>query len=218
MPTDELCDWSPGGVVIRILLAHRGALLRGALAALLANESDLKVVADVGCTDDVLPEATQLRPQLVVLDCALPGTTPIHELCNTLGRVQPDCGVLCLLDRRAYGRLGHSLLRLAPRVGLVGTESPPKDFVDGIRRLVRGEPVLDPDLAVAALRSGDATLTARECDVLRLAAQGATSKEIARNLCLSTGTVRNYLSRILSKLGARTRVEAIRIAQDAGWI
>ena len=204
--------------MIRILLAHRGALLRGALAALLADEDDLEVVAELGCVDHVLTEAVHVRPQMVVLDCALPGSVPVHELCAALCRRLPECGVLGLLDRQAYGRLGHSLVRLAPRVGLMGTEAPPKDFVEGIRRLTRGEPVLDPDLAVAALRSGNTTLTARECDVLRLAALGATSKEIATSLCLSTGTVRNYLSRILTKLGARTRVEAIRIAQDAGWI
>lgn len=204
--------------MIRILLGHRGALLRAALAGLLSDEDDLEVVSELGCADDVLAEALQLRPDLAVLDSALPGTVPMQELCAELYRALPDCGMLALLDRRAYGRIGRSLVPLAPRVGLMSTEATPKDFVEGIRRLVRGEAVMDPDLAVAALRSGAAVLTVRECDVLRLAALGATSKEIASSLCLSTGTVRNYLSRILTKLDARTRIEAIRIAQDNGWI
>ena len=200
--------------MIRVLLGHRGALLRGALAALLSDEDDLDVVAELGCGEEVQSVAVQVRPHVVVLDHALPGNVGVHDLCGTL----PDCRVLTLLDKRSCGQVGRSLARLAPRVGLMSIDATPKDFVDGVRRLAGGEPVLDPELAVVALRSGDTVLTDRECDVLRLAALGSTAKEIATSLCLSTGTVRNYLSKILNKLSARTRIEAIRIAQDSGWI
>jgi two-component system, NarL family, response regulator DesR len=153
-----------------------------------------------------------------VLDSPLPSTVDMCEVCNRLCRALPDCGVLIVIDPRSSVAASRHLLRLAPRVGLVSLDATPADLVDNVRRLARGEPVLDPDLAMAALQSHKAVLTERECEVLRLARFGATAKEIATSLCLSTGTVRNYLSKILTKLEARTRIEAIHKAQEAGWI
>ncbi len=178
----------------------------------------MAVVAEPARGEQVLAVATQVRPDVAVLDFSLPGGVPIGELSRTLCRTLPTCRTLIVIDRRSCAGIGRSLARLAPRVGLLGTESTPPDLIDGVRRLVRGESVLDPELAVAALRSVETVLTDRECEVLRQARLGATAKEIAKSLCLSTGTVRNYLSRVLAKTGARTRIEAIRIAQDAGWI
>jgi two-component system, NarL family, response regulator DesR len=126
--------------------------------------------------------------------------------------------VLILLDRQSGAGVSRSLARLAPRVGFLGTETSPYDLVESVRQMARGEPVLDAEVAVAALTADENPLTDRECEVLRMALDGAPAKEIAQRLYLSAGTVRNYLSRILAKTGARSRIEAIRIAQDAGWI
>lgn len=178
----------------------------------------MEVVAELAQGEQVVPAALRERPHVAVLDLQLGGGVAVRELCGTLCRVLPGIRVLTVLDRRSGAGVGRSLARLVPRVGLIGTDAAPADLVDGVRRLVRGEPVLDVTLAMAALNSVESTLTDRECQVLLLARRGATAKEIAANLCLSTGTVRNYLSRVLNKTGARTRIEAIRIAQDAGWI
>jgi two-component system, NarL family, response regulator DesR len=208
--------------VIRILLAHRGALLRGALAALLSGEDDLELVAELDRGEEVVDAALRVQPDVAVLDYMLPGTVDICEVCKRLCRAVPDCRVLTVIDRRSCVAASRHLLRLAPRVGLVSLDATPAALVDSVRRLARGEPVLDPDLAMATLQSRlqsrEVELTDRECEVLRLARLGATAKEIATSLCLSTGTVRNYLSKILTKLEARTRIEAINKAQEAGWI
>jgi len=200
--------------VIRILLGHNGALLRGALAALISAEPDLEVVAQLARTGDVPAAIARERPQVAILDYLLPGNATVSELCRTL----PDCAVLVVLDPQLSAGAGRSLAQLAPRVGLIGTEASPAELVDGVRQLARGEPVLDPALAVAALTAGDNPLTERECEVLRRVMDGAPAKEIAKKLELNVGTVRNYLSRILAKTGARTHVDAVRIAQEAGWI
>jgi len=200
--------------VIRILLGHNGALLRGALAALISAEPDLEVVAQLARTGDVPAAIARERPQVAILDYLLPGNATVSELCRTL----PDCAVLVVLDPQLSAGAGRSLAQLAPRVGLIGTEASPAELVYGVRQLARGEPVLDPALAVAALTAGDNPLTERECEVLRLVVEGAPAKEIAKKLELNVGTVRNYLSRILAKTGARTHVDAVRIAQEAGWI
>jgi len=200
--------------VIRILLGHNGALLREALAALISAEPDLEVVAQLARTGDVPAAIARERPQVAILDYLLPGNATVSELCRTL----PDCAVLVVLDPQLSAGAGRSLAQLAPRVGLIGTEASPAELVDGVRHLARGVPVLDPALAVAALTAGDNPLTERECEVLRLVVEGAPAKEIAKKLELNVGTVRNYLSRILAKTGARTHVDAVRIAQEAGWI
>lgn len=205
-------------MVIRILLAHGGTLLRGALAAVLAKEDDLQVVAELAHADDVLPAAQRDRPDIAVLDYALPGAATIAGLCSRLAAAVPGCAALVTVDRRSSAAVGPELARLVPRVGLIATEASPAALVDSVRRLARGEPVLDIELAVAALTARDNPLTDREREVLRLARDGAPTKEIARRLYLSTGTVRNYLARIVMKTGARTRLEAVRIAQEAGWI
>ncbi|GAA4710228.1 response regulator transcription factor [Phytohabitans rumicis] len=204
--------------MIRVLLGQRGRLLREALAAVMSAEDDLDVVAELAHADDVLPAARRDRPHVAVLDVALPGTLAVTELCPALCDALPACGVLILLDRHSGAGIGRALARLAPRVGLLGAETSPFDLIESVRQLARGEPVLDAEVAVAALTAGENPLTDRECEVLRMAIDGAPAKEIAQRLYLSAGTVRNYLSRILAKTGARTRIEAIRIAQESGWI
>lgn len=201
-------------MAIRVLLGHRGALLREALCTVLSRETDLEVVAELARGDDVLRAALRQRAQVAVLDALLPDHVDVHALCQTL----PKLGVLMLLDRYSSDGASLSLARLAPRVGLIATDASLVDLIEAVRHMARGEPVLDTELAVAALTAEENPLTDRERDVLRLAMTGAPPQDIARSLFLSPGTVRNYLSRILVKTGARTRIEAIRIAQDAGWI
>jgi len=199
---------------IRILLGYHGALVRSALAEVLSGQDDLTVVGELARADDVPAVAPRARAHIAVLDIMLPGTVRVSELCTTL----LECPVLVVLDRRSCARFGRSLAQLAPRVGLISTDATTAGLVRSVRRLVGGEAVLDPELALMVLRPAHPMLTERECEVLRCAANGMTAKEIATSMCLSAGTVRNYLSRILAKLGARTRIEAIRIAQDAGLI
>jgi len=202
-----------GEVVIRVVLGHRGTLVRGALAAVLSRETDLDVVAELDRSDDVLPSVAR-RPHVVLLDPQLPGKIGVEDLCLKLtGR-----GVLVLIDHEAIAATSLALVKQAPRIGLIATDSTTDQFVQAVRDVAKGLPVVDVRLAVAALKAGDNPLTDRECEVLRQVTTGATAQEIARTLSLSAGTVRNYLSRILAKTGARSRIEAIRKAQDAGWI
>lgn len=198
--------------MIRVLLGHRGTLLRGALAAVLSREDDLQVVAELDDAGQVLPAVARERPDVLVLEARMPAEIGVDEVC----RQQP--GVLVLVDRQASVASSLALVRLAPRVGLIATDVSPDELVMAVRQIARGRPVLDLELAMAALRAGQNPLTGRECEVLRMVTTGATAQEIAHKLCLSAGTVRNYLSHILNKTGSRSRIEAIRKAEEAGWI
>jgi two-component system, NarL family, response regulator DesR len=202
--------------LIQVVIAQNGRLLREAFTALLSREQDLRVVAESAHGDELRVLARRERPAVVVLHCDLPCSGGLIELCRTMLAELPDCGLLVILDPLAAA--GAGLARLAPRVGLITPEASTTDLVDGIRRLARGQAVLDVEVAVAALTAAQNPLTDREREVLRLARHGAPAKEIARQLFLSAGTVRNYLSRAVAKTGARTRIEAVRAAQEAGWI
>jgi two-component system response regulator DesR len=200
-------------LVIRVVIGHRGKLVRGALAVVLSRESDLNVVAEFDRADEVLDVN---GPDVVVLDPLLPGEIGVAELCERLdGRA-----LLMLIEPDDGGSisLALSVVKRSPKVGVIATDASPDDLVDAVREVAEGRPVFDVSLALAVLRAGDNPLTERECEVLRLIGTGATAQEVAETLCLSAGTIRNYLSRILSKTGARSRIEAIRKAQDAGWI
>ncbi|MEV0644209.1 response regulator transcription factor [Phytomonospora sp. NPDC050363] len=203
-------------MLIRILLCQKRTLWRTALANLLSQEEDLRVVAERSKGEEVLFTTISERPNIVVLDANLPGGPPVDELCKSLRAKAPACGVLILLERQAPA--GRAIAALGPRVGLIGTDTSPERLIAGIRELAGGQPVIDPDLVLAMLSARDNPLTDREREVLFMASRGAPTREIAAHLFLSAGTVRNYLSRALSKTGARTRIEAVRIAQDAGWI
>src|SRR5262249_36271032 len=141
------------------------------------------------------------------------GLPKVRRVCEESGRTR----LLLLVAPQQYGILGEDLAGLAPTVGLLAEDVTPDRVVQAVRRLSAGEPVGDAELVVAGLKP-NSPLTAREIAVLRLAAEGLSIKEIAMKLSLSPGTVRNHLSRILSKVGARTRIEAIAIAREAGWI
>lgn len=203
--------------VTRVLVGQRSALLAGAVSALLSGQRDLRVVALLSAMDDVLAGAAWHRPDVAVLDGRMPGTITLGELCHQLRRAVPLCRPLVLLDRGQVD-LSRSLARLAPWLGLLSTDSTPSVLAEGIRRLARGAPYLDGALAAGLVTAQPNPLTAREADMLRRARHGTPPKEIASQLRLSVGTVRNHLHRAVAKAGARNRLEAIRIADHAGWI
>jgi two-component system response regulator DesR len=201
--------------VIRVLLAEDQTLVRGALAALLGLEKDIEVVAEVGRGDEVLQAALAARPDVALLDIEMPGGDGLSAA-QALQRQLPACRVVMLTT---FGRSGY--LRRAMASGAVGfllKEAPATALALAIRRVVAGERVVDPELALAALSDGESPLTAREREVLARARDGASVAEIAARLTLSEGTVRNHLSTAIQKLGAHNRAEAARLAEQKGWL
>lgn len=201
--------------MIRVLLAEDQAMVRGALASLLALEPDIDVVAEAGRGDEVLAAARQARPDVALLDIELPGMSGL-DAAALLHEQQPDCRVLILTT---FGRPGY--LRRAMADGAAGfmlKDAPASELAAAIRRVVAGERVVDPGLAAAALSVGESPLTPREREVLAAARTHGTIAELAATLHLSHGTARNHLSATMRKLGAGSRIEAIRIAEYQGWL
>jgi two-component system, NarL family, response regulator DesR len=201
--------------MIRILLAEDQGMVRGALAALLAFEPDLEVVAQVSSGDEVLAAAKQAQPDVAVLDIEMPGIDGI-EAAARIRRALPECKTLILTT---FGRPAY--LRRAMEAGASGflvKDAPAERLANAIRRAAAGERIVDPELAAATLQDGESALTPREREVLAAGADGSPVSEIARRLHLSGGTVRNYLSTAIGKTGARNRTEAWRIARDRGWL
>ncbi|WP_426502601.1 response regulator transcription factor [Dactylosporangium sp. McL0621] len=204
--------------MIRILLAQPCGFVRDALATVLSDEPDFDIAAESSVLDDVPAVAAETDPEVVLLDPSLPGNIELNTLCAKLLGTAPGAGVLVVADPRFSTAQTDALVRTAPRVGVIAGQASMERLSDSIRRISRGESVIDSDVAVAVLTAPPNPLTERERAVLRLSMHGAPASDVARELFLSTGTVRNYLSRIAAKTGARTRIEAIRIAQGAGWI
>jgi two-component system, NarL family, response regulator DesR len=201
--------------MIKLLLADDQALVRGAMAALLDMEPDLKVVAEVGRGDEVLAAAEAADADVALLDVEMPGLDGVAA-CRALHRARPHCRVLMVTT---FGRAGY--LRAAMAAGASGfivKDTPARQLADAVRRVHEGLRVVDPALAAQSLAQGDSPLTDRESDVLRAARDGGTVADVARELHLSEGTVRNHLSAAIGKTGARTRAEAVRIAVDNGWL
>jgi two-component system response regulator DesR len=201
--------------VIRVLIAEDQAMVRGALASLLGLEPDIQVVAQVARGDEVVAAAAGTRPDVALLDIEMPGATGL-EAAAALRAELPDCRVLILTT---FGRPGY--LRRAMEGGAAGflLKDAPADQLSGaVRRAVAGERVVDPGLAAAALSQGESPLTAREHEVLAASRSHATIAELAATLYLSPGTVRNHISSVLQKLDARNRSEALRIAEERGWL
>ena len=201
--------------MIRLLLADDQALVRGALAALLDLESDLEVVSQVGSGDDVVAAARRTQADVALLDVEMPGLDGIAAAA-ALAEAVPGCRSLIVTT---FGRPGYLRRALdAGASGFVVKDTPSGQLADAVRRVHSGLRVVDPDLAVASLTIGPSPLTSQESRVLALAADGGTAAEIAGAAHLSEGTVRNYLSSAIGKTGARTRAEAVRNAQDNGWL
>ena len=200
---------------IRLLLADDQALVRGALATLLGLEPDLDVVAEVGRGDEVVDAARAARPDVALLDVEMPGLDGIAATAALRSAV-PRCRVLVVTT---FGRPGY--LRRALEAGAVGflvKDTPARQLADAVRRVHSGLRVVDPALAAESLATGSSPLTERETQVLRAARDGGTVADLARGLHLSEGTVRNHLSAAIGKTGARTRAEAVRLAEEQGWL
>ena len=202
-------------MTVRVLLAEDQAMVRGALAALLALEDDFDVVAEASRGDEVVSAALDALPDVALLDIEMPGGDGLAAAAELKERL-PSCRVIILTT---FGRAGY--LRRAMESGAVGfllKDAPASELATAIRRAMDGERVVDPGLAAAALSEGVSPLTDREREVLAAAEDGATIEDVARMLYLSEGTVRNYLSTAIKKLGTRNRVEAARLAERKGWL
>jgi two-component system response regulator DesR len=202
-------------MTVRVLLAEDQAMVRGALSALLALEGDIEIVAEAARGDEVLAAALAARPDVALLDIEMPGADGLTAAA-VLRQHLPDCRVIILTT---FGRPGY--LKRAMESGALGfllKDAPPEELAAAIRRVMEGRRVVDPGLAVSALAEPGNPLTERERDVLVATADGSTVADAAARLSLSEGTVRNYLSTAIQKLGVRNRVEAARLAERKGWL
>lgn len=201
--------------MIRVLLAEDQAMVRGALAALLSREPDIEVVAEVARGDAVAEAAQASQPDIALLDIEMPGGDGLAAA-QALRKILPSCRVVILTT---FGRSGY--LRRAMDSGAVGfllKDAPAAELARALRRVMAGERVVDPELALLALSEGHNPLTPREREVLAASLFGASLAEIAARLILSEGTVRNHLSTAMQKLGAQNRMEAARLAEQKGWL
>ena len=201
--------------MIRVLIAEDQGMVRGALATLLSLEEDIEVVAQVPRGDQVIDAARAAEPDVALLDIEMPGMTGL-EAAESLRSEVPGCRVLILTT---FGRPGY--LRRAMEGGAAGfllKDAPASELAAAIRRAVAGERIVDPGLAAAALSQGECPLTPREHEVLAGSREHATVAELAAALFLSPGTVRNHLSSVMQKLDARNRAEAVRRAEERGWL
>jgi two-component system, NarL family, response regulator DesR len=201
--------------MIRVLVAEDQALVRGALAALLSLEGDIDVVAEVARGDEVVPTALATQPDVALLDIEMPGGDGLCAA-QALRDHLPSCRVVILTT---LGRSGY--LRRAMASGAVGfllKDAPATELAVAIRRVMVGERVVDPELALTALSEGDNPLSGREREVLAASLDGASIVAIAARLALSEGTVRNHLSTAIQKLNAHNRMEAAHLAEQKGWL
>ncbi|WP_194838029.1 response regulator transcription factor [Nocardia sp. XZ_19_369] len=201
--------------MIRVLIAGGLRLPREALAAVLSGVPGVQVVSQVGLGSAVVPGALRTRPNLALLDADLPGLDGVSAAAQLKSAV-PECRVIIVT-----GPSRPDVLRaaLAVRVeGVLSKGASIEALTDAVRRVAHGDRVLEPQAVAEALGGSENPMTARDLEILRLAAQGRTPGEIAEALHLSAGTVRNNLAAINRKVGARNRIEAIRIAVGRGWI
>ena len=200
--------------MIRVVIADDQSMILGALAALLEIENDIDVVGQAGTGPDAVALVTRTRPDVLLTDIEMPGLTGL-DVASELRAKGSSARVIILTT---FARPGY--LRRALDVGAAGyllKDAPSDQLAEAIRRVARGGRAIDPSLAAEAWTEAD-PLTDRERQVLRLADEGCTGEFIARELKLSEGTVRNYLSEAIGKLGAANRVEAARIARQKGWL
>lgn len=202
-------------MTIRLLLADDQALVRGALAALLDLEPDLEVVAEIGRGDELVDAVRAHAVDVALVDVQMPGLDGIDAAAQ-LHRAVPGCRVLVVTT---FGRPGY--LRRAMDAGAAGfvvKDTPARELADAVRRVHAGLRVVDPVLAAETLTAGSSPLSPRETEVLLAAREGGTVADLAAALHLAPGTVRNHLSAAIGKTGARTRAEAVRIAEQNGWL
>ncbi|MFG1780558.1 DNA-binding response regulator [Micromonospora sp. NPDC049051] len=201
--------------MIKVLLAEDMHMVRDALVALLNLEPDIEVVAAVASGTEILPMAQRFRPDVAVIDIDLPGKDGLSAIADIQAHL-PEIRTLVLTALGRPGTLRRALS--AKATGFLLKDAPTEQLVDAIRSVAAGRRVVDSQLAMAAWDSAECPLTARETEVLRLTAEGLQAVDIAARMFLSVGTVRNYLTTIVNKLSARNRVDAIRVAREAGWL
>lgn len=200
--------------MIRILIAEDQAMLRGALAALLGMESDIEVVATAADGEAAWRELQRHAPDVLLTDIEMPGLTGL-ELAQRIARHELPVRVVVITT---FARAGY--LRRALDAGVRGyllKDAPAEQLAEALRQVHRGGRAIDPQLALEAWGEAD-PLTDRERQALRLAGEGLSAGEIAQRLNLSHGTVRNYLSEAIGKLGVGNRIEAYRLARQKGWL
>jgi two-component system response regulator DesR len=200
---------------LRVVLVEDLNILRSALVSVLTNEEGIEVAADLTYDHRVVPIAARLRPDVAVLGVDLSQSQHLATVIE-LRRTQPEIQLVVLTVVTAPGLLRRLLAANVP--GLIDKNAPVSRLVQAVRGVAAGADVIDGNLVVAALSAPRNPLTARERQVLRLLAAGATGPEIAKELALAPGTVRNYLSNVMTKTRARTRIEAIKIATKSGWM
>lgn len=208
--------------MIRVVLAEDQAMVRGALAALLELEGDIEVVAQAADGDAAFDATLEHRPDLLVTDIEMPGRSGLELAAAvrdaTAGGGKDEASPTRVVILTTFARAGY--LRRALDAGVRGyllKDAPAAELADALRRVHGGGRAVDPELAAEAWGADD-PLTDRERQVLRMAGEGASGGDIAEALGLSQGTVRNYLSEAIGKLGAANRVEAARIARENGWL
>lgn len=200
--------------MIRVLLLEDGQWNRAGFAALLGREQGIALVATVDVESEIAPLAAQFAPDVVLINTDYMVSQILPKVAE-LKAALPTCSVLVLCDPTKRGMLPPR--RRARRLSFVVKDTSVRQLAAAIRLVARGERVVDPRLEVAAI-STDKAVSTREWEVLGLAAQGETVAEIARRLYLSLGTVRNHISSVITKTGARNRLDAIRIARKDGWL
>lgn len=201
--------------MIRVLLAEDQRILLEALSTLLTLEADMEVVATVETGDAIVPAALEHRPDVAVIDIDLPGIDGITAAAMLRER-HPMCAIVILTALARPAQLKRALA--AGVGGFLPKETTPEQLAEAIRKVRAGERVVDQRLALAALEAPESPLTPREAEILALLRSGADAARIAADLYLSEGTVRNYLASAVTKLNARNRLDAVRIAADAGWL
>ena len=201
--------------MIRVLIAEDQSMVRGALAALLALEDDIEVVAEIARGDEILEATQRIKPDIALLDIEMPGLDGLSATALIRDARLPTR----VLIVTTFGRPGY--LRRALEAGASGfllKDAPAAQLAVAIRRAMAGHRVVDPALAVEALSDGNNPLSERELQVLETSARRGTIEEVAAELSLSEGTVRNHLSAAIQKVGARNRAEAVRLAREKGWL
>lgn len=201
--------------MIRVLIAGGQRLTREALAAVLTNAPGVQVVAQVPLGTEVVPSARRTRPNVALLEAELPGLDGISAA-TQLRSVLPDCRVIIVTAPNRPDVLSAALA--AKVAGFLSRGASIDALTDAVRRVARGDRVLEPEAVAEAMRVPDNPLSARDIEIVRLASQGRTPEEIGAALHLSAGTVRNNLAAINRKVGARNRIEAIRVAVSRGWV
>jgi two-component system response regulator DesR len=198
-----------------VLIAEDMHMIRGALVALLRLEPDLDVVAELDRGDAIVETALKTRPDVAVIDIDLPGVDGLSAAASLREKL-PSCQTLVLTGLSQPGNLLRALKVHVK--GFLLKDAPAPALANAIRSVAAGRRVLDPELVAVAVETGASPLTDREAHVLRAAVSGRSTEEIGSLLNLSPATVRNYLSNAISKLGARNRMDAVRIAEEAGWL